>query len=90
MTLEAQCAGVPCVVADTIPKNTDMGLGIISFVGLDEKIEIWSTEIYKALLKERPERGVIINNISRLGFDINNNILDWLTLYGIECKEAIR
>ncbi|MFV1456173.1 glycosyl transferase family 1 [Bacillus mycoides] len=90
VTLEAQCAGVPCVVADTIPKNTDMGLGIMSFVGLDEKIEIWSTEIYKALLKERPEKGVIINNISKLGFDINNNILDWLTLYGIEDKEVIR
>ncbi|MBM6649474.1 glycosyltransferase family 1 protein [Bacillus sp. RIT 809] len=90
VTLEAQCAGVPCVVADTIPKNTDMGLGIVSFVGLDEKIELWSTEIYKALLKKRPEKGIIINNISRLGFDINNNILEWLTLYGIECKESIR
>ncbi|PGZ75804.1 glycosyltransferase family 1 protein [Bacillus sp. AFS029637] len=90
VTLEAQCAGVPCVVADTIPKNTDMGLGIVSFVGLDEKIEIWSTEIYKALLKERPEKAIIINNISKLGFDINNSILEWLTLYGIECKESIR
>lgn len=90
VTLEAQCAGVPCVVADTISKNTDMGLGIVSFVGLDEKIELWSTEIYKALLKERPEKGIIINNISRLGFDINNNILEWLTLYGIEYKESIR
>ncbi|MDH4423933.1 glycosyltransferase family 1 protein [Bacillus cereus] len=90
VALEAQCAGVPCVVADTIPKNTDMGLGIMSFISLDEKLEIWSAEIYKALLKERPERQVIINNISKLGFDINSNIPNWLSLYGIECKEYIR
>lgn len=74
VTLEAQSAGVPCVVADTLPNNTDMGLGIMSFVDLDEEIEIWCKEIYKALLKERPDREFIINNISKLGFDINDNI----------------
>lgn len=90
VTLEAQCSGTPCIVADTIPRNTDMGLGIISFISLDEKLEVWSGEINKALLKEKPERSKIINNISKLGFDINSNIPDWLSLYGIECKEYIR
>ncbi|MFJ8412538.1 glycosyltransferase family 1 protein [Bacillus paramycoides] len=90
VTLEAQCSGTPCVVADTIPRNTDMGLGIMSFISLDEKLEVWSGEINKALLKEKPERSKIINNISKLGFDINSNIPDWLSLYGIECKEYIR
>ncbi|WP_020062960.1 glycosyltransferase family 1 protein [Bacillus sp. 123MFChir2] len=87
VTLEAQCSGTPCVVADTIPRNTDMDLGIISFISLNEKLEIWFEEIYKALSKEKPERRKIINNISKLGFDINSNIPDWLSLYGIECKE---
>ncbi|HDX9591190.1 TPA: glycosyltransferase family 1 protein [Bacillus pseudomycoides] len=87
VTLEAQCSGTPCVVADTIPRNTDMGLGIMSFISLNEKLEIWFEEIYKALSKEKPERRKIINNISKLGFDINSNISDWLSLYGIECKE---
>ncbi|MBJ8075679.1 glycosyltransferase family 1 protein [Bacillus cereus group sp. N12] len=89
VTLEAQSAGVPCVVADTLPNNTDMGLGIMSFVDLDEEIEIWCKEIYKALLKERPDREFIINNISKLGFDINDNIYEWLSLYGIVCKEEV-
>ncbi|KAA0763657.1 glycosyltransferase family 1 protein [Bacillus sp. SH5-2] len=84
VTLEAQCSGTPCIVADTIPKNTDMGLGIMSFISLDEKLQVWSGEINKALLKEKPERSKIINNISKLGFDIKNNIPDWLSLYGIE------
>ncbi|PEC23155.1 glycosyltransferase family 1 protein [Bacillus cereus] len=90
VTLEAQCSGTPCIVADTIPRNTDMGLGIMSFISLDEKLEVWSGEINKALLKEKPERSKIINNISKLGFDIKSNIPDWLSLYGIECKEYIR
>lgn len=66
-----------------------MGLGIMSFVDLDEEIEIWCKEIYKALLKERPDREFIINNISKLGFDINDNIYEWLSLYGIVCKEEV-
>ncbi|PGO33396.1 glycosyl transferase family 1 [Bacillus cereus] len=89
VALEAQCAGVPCIVSDTIPKNIDMNLGIVSFVALDEKIEVWSVEIYKALLKERPERKMIINNISQLGFDVNSNIFNWLSLYGIEYEEYL-
>ncbi len=52
--------------ADTLPNNTDMGLGIMSFVDLDEEVEIWCKEIYKALLKKEPDREFIINNISKL------------------------
>ena len=52
VALEAQCAGVPCVVANTITKDIDMGLGIISFVSLDENLKIWSVEIQKLLEKK--------------------------------------
>ncbi|WP_002146221.1 glycosyltransferase family 1 protein [Bacillus cereus] len=90
VVLEAQCVGVPCVVSDTIPKSVDMNLEIISFVGLDEKVGKWSDEIYKALLKGRPEREKIINNIVKSGFDVNSNVLDWLSLYGIEYEEYFR
>ncbi|MES5927964.1 glycosyltransferase family 1 protein [Bacillus cereus group sp. MG9] len=88
VALEAQCAGVPCVVANTITKNVDMGLGIISFISLDEKLEIWSAEIHGALLKEKLNTQIVVNKISELGFDIKNNIPDWLALYGVEYRES--
>jgi glycosyltransferase EpsF len=88
VALEAQCAGIPCVVANTITKNVDMGLGIISFISLDEKLEIWSAEIHGALLKEKLNTQIVVNKISELGFDIKNNIPDWLALYGVEYRES--
>ncbi|MFJ8352987.1 glycosyltransferase family 1 protein [Bacillus paramycoides] len=88
VVLEAQCAGVPCVVADTITKNVDMGLGIISFINLDEKLKIWSAEIQRVLEKEKLNTQKIAHKISKLGFDIKSNIPEWLLLYGLEYKPS--
>lgn len=86
--IRSTMCGVPCVVANTITKNVDMGLGIISFISLDEKLEIWSAEIHGALLKEKLNTQIVVNKISELGFDIKNNIPDWLALYGVEYRES--
>ncbi len=84
VALEAQSSGTPCVVADTVPKSTDMGLGLISYVSLQDNLEKWSKEIQSAFLAERPEKGKIVNRISELGFDIKRSIHHWLSLYGLE------
>lgn len=88
VALEAQCAGIPCVVANTITKNVDMGLGIVSFVSLDENLKIWSAEIQKVLEKEKLNTEIITDTISKLGFDIKSNIQEWLLLYGLEYRES--
>ncbi|EJR65189.1 hypothetical protein IIO_01373 [Bacillus cereus VD115] len=88
VALEAQCAGVPCVVANTITKNIDMGLGIISFVSLDENLKTWSAEIQRILEKEKLNTEIIADTISKLGFDIKGNISEWLLLYGLEYRES--
>ncbi|MCU5377756.1 glycosyltransferase family 1 protein [Bacillus cereus] len=88
VALEAQCVGVPCVVANTITKNVDMGLGIISFVSLDENLKIWSAEIQRVLEKEKLNTEIIADTISKLGFDIKSNIPEWLLLYGLEYRES--
>jgi len=88
VALEAQCARVPCVVANTITKNVDMGLGLITFISLDEKLERWSAEIHRALLKEKLNIQIVVNKISELGFDIKSNIPDWLSLYGLEYRKS--
>lgn len=81
--LEAQCAGTPCVVADTVPASTDMGLGLVTYIRLDDDIQAWSDAIVKALAKSKPKADAIIRNIQRLGFDIQKTIPDWLSLYGV-------
>lgn len=44
--IEAQAAGIPCVISDTIPKSVDMGLKIVKRESLDN-IEDWVIDILK-------------------------------------------
>jgi glycosyltransferase EpsF len=81
VTLEAQCAGTPCVVSDTIPKTTDMGLDLLSFISLDEDLPIWIQEIKKAALINTPDNETITNSFLKNGYSIKDNVSEWLSLY---------
>jgi glycosyltransferase EpsF len=81
VTLEAQCAGTPCVVSDAVPKTVDMGLELISFLSFEENLNIWSQEIKKATLLTRPENETIYNKFIKNGYSIHENVPKWLSLY---------
>jgi glycosyltransferase EpsF len=83
VALEAQCAGTPCVISNTVPKTTDMGLGLTSYVSLDKGLDIWCSEVKEALNKERPDNRLINEEISKRGYNIQNNVNDWIDLYGV-------
>ncbi|WP_066067749.1 glycosyltransferase family 1 protein [Neobacillus soli] len=81
VTIEAQCSGTPCVISDTVPKTTDMGLGLASFVSLNACFEDWCTNIKEALSMERPASNMILKEISKRGYNIQSNVNDWIELY---------
>jgi len=81
--LEAQCAGIPCIVADTVPKSTDMELGLVTYLPLEEDLLRWSNSIENSFKIEKPNKILILNNLSKLGFNIQDNVHDWLQLYGL-------
>lgn len=83
VVLEAQCAGTPCVIADTVPKLTDMGVHLVSYISLEESMEIWSHQICKVLEAEKPDQQTILDTVANRGFDIKDNIHDWLQMYGV-------
>jgi glycosyltransferase EpsF len=82
VTIEAQSAGIPCVVSDTVPKSTDMGLNLVSFISLEESVDFWCKKVVDALNVERPAKRAIIEKISQSGYSIQNNMNEWLELYG--------
>ena len=65
--IEAQDAGLPCVVSDTVPKETNI-LGQVQFVSLDAGLEEWCSAISGKI-------GVRVENASNAmfdkGYDIN-------------------
>lgn len=81
--IEAQAAGTPCIAADTVPRSTDMGLGLVSYVSHKEYEDQWTTEIEKALSILRPDKKIILSAVSENGFDIRTNTSQWMGLYGV-------
>jgi glycosyltransferase EpsF len=81
--LEAQCAGVPCVVSETVPAEVDMGLGLVTFHSLEAGPDVWAAAVLRSATVTRPDPETRARSISQLGFDISRNMRDWLSLYGI-------
>jgi glycosyltransferase EpsF len=80
--IEAQSSGIPCVASDGVPKSTDMNLGLVSFISLTESLDKWIDAIEESFTKVKPGKELVINYISKQGFDIKSNIPKWVELYG--------
>ena len=42
--IEAQAAGIPCIISDSISKEVDLGLGLVHFLPLTN-LEIWTNKL---------------------------------------------
>jgi glycosyltransferase involved in cell wall biosynthesis len=45
--VEAQAAGIPCLVSDAIPVEADLGLGLVQFKSLDALTSEWAQALLK-------------------------------------------
>ncbi|MCJ8009121.1 glycosyltransferase family 1 protein [Lederbergia wuyishanensis] len=81
--LEAQCAGTPCLVANNVPKATDMGLGLVTYLPIEDSEDKWCDSLLHSLSIKKPNRNIIFKNVSNLGFDIKDNVNEWIKLYGL-------
>lgn len=70
--LEAQTAGLNCVVADTFSHEADFGIGLIKWLSLDCGSDVWAEEISEAIKDESADETVIMNAIKKYGFDSNS------------------
>jgi glycosyltransferase EpsF len=83
VTSEAQAAGTPCLVSSGVPNQIDLGLNIVSFLNLNEKIEVWSNEALKMCRKARPDKEKIINTFKEKNMDINCSCERISDIYGV-------
>lgn len=59
VVIEAQAAGVPCVVSNVLPKEIDLQLNLIQRVKLDAPIQDWVNAIKEAQFKRINDREII-------------------------------
>jgi len=74
VVIEAQAATLPCVVSDTITKEVDMGMGILSYISLSAKQSKWVDSI---LSYRENLRNLDLDNIYDKGYDLNS-LIKWL------------
>ena len=69
--IEAQCAGLPCVVSDTITKETKI-TDLISYESLNMDPKLWAEKIAKFSTDNRngDVRGKYAQKVSKKGFDV--------------------
>ncbi|WEG11517.1 glycosyltransferase family 1 protein [Pullulanibacillus sp. KACC 23026] len=89
VVLEAQAAGKPCVVSDTVPRTTDLKLGLISYLSLETDMTQWVQVIRQSFENKRLSINEIQHAFSRLRFTVNDTAKDWLSLYGFLEKSWI-
>ena len=79
--VEAQTAGLPCVVSDTIPIEVAM-TDLVTFVSLKAPVSDWVSKIQEVLAKES-DRTRYPAIITERGYDIQKNA-EWLQNYYLE------
>jgi len=72
VVIEAQAAGVPCVVADTVPIEADLGIGLVRFVGLQADVGTWEQHLEKSLSSQRPHWSSLQQALQAAGYDIRD------------------
>lgn len=77
--IEAQAAGLPCVLSDTIDKDCDV-TGNVKFLSLTQPISEWREAIVECAKMPRENTR---DKIRQSGYDVHENLKLLLPLYGI-------
>ena len=70
--IEAQAAGLPCVIADHVTNEVDFELGLIHRGRLSDSVNRWTEIIENAMLQPHPDRKRILEAIHKKGFDVSD------------------
>ena len=67
--VEAQAAGLPCVISDVITEEVDVGAGLIKYENLNNSPHLWAKQVLDILSEKRDTS----NYIQKSGFDIRKS-----------------
>lgn len=77
--IEAQAAGLPCLLSDVIDRQTDI-TGNIHFMSLSAPVLDWAKTMISHSAMERKDT---FEAIQQAGYDVNSNLRILTSLYGI-------
>lgn len=80
--VEAQAAGLPCIISKTITNEVDMGMGLIRFLDINDPDEIWAHGIEEMRAITRPPFSVRCERIDKAGYSIESTWKKISKIYG--------
>jgi glycosyltransferase involved in cell wall biosynthesis len=72
--VEAQAAGLPCVISDTVPEEADLIPALVHRLNLDEHPARWSVELLRAYDPERTRRAKALAIVEASSFNIRRSV----------------
>ena len=85
--IEAQAAGVPCVVSNVISEEANLGIGLLHPVSLNASLDQWVEQVLRALRSNRPDWEVRKNALQRNGYDVREAVA-WLEECYVNCSKC--
>lgn len=82
--VEAQTSGLPCVVSDSVPKEVDIGAGLVTFFELSTGPKNWACGIKELYAVTRFKQAA---NTKATGYDIKKNAL-WMQDFYLNLIDA--
>lgn len=79
--VEAQSAGTPCVISDSITKEVDIGCGLIEFVNLQDDIDTWVGKITDSLGLQVPSWEEREYALMKSGYDLDSVVRKMEDIY---------
>ncbi|MDM5222780.1 glycosyltransferase family 1 protein [Peribacillus sp. NJ11] len=67
--IEAQAAGLPCLISDQISKEVDLGINLIQFLPITNS-SLWSSHLMK-ITSSNTNRSIQPDSLSKQGYSIN-------------------
>ena len=88
--VEAQAAGVPCLIADTITPQVKV-TELVTFLSLEQRAAVWAKQLQQ-IASERDERGnnLIKIDLSETNYDVNHQVKQYEAFYLTGNVEAMK
>lgn len=81
--VEAQCAGLPCFIAENITKEVDFGIDLIRYLPLD--VNIWEKELSSIKKVNRiDKKDCILHALSSKGYSVESGVTRVMQLYSLK------
>jgi glycosyltransferase involved in cell wall biosynthesis len=79
--VEAQAAGLPCLVADTVPQEASIVEGAVTFLPLENSDDQWIKAIKQVLEEDKINEERALAQVASSPFNIEHNVTMLMELY---------